>query len=258
MRCDRSRRELIPGYHAVRETLLRGFPAAEALWIVHGRRSVRLESLCVLAAERGIPVIEVDASELESGAPGIAHQGVALLSAPFSYTPLDDAVGAVERSESGLVLVLDHITDEGNFGAILRTAAFFGVHCVVIPKDRSAQVTPSVVKRASGAHAFTCVSRVVNLGRAIEQLKEAGYWVVGAAGEAPAPFDEFDWRVPVALVMGNERKGLGTAVRKSCDHLVSIPSVGPVESLNVSVAAGVLLGEASRQRRGMWERTAAG
>lgn len=245
----RQGRQMIPGYHAVRETLLKGFPGAEALWIVPGKRSGRLEEICSLAGRRGIPVVEVQSADLEKTAPGVAHQGVALLVADFNYAPIEDISDKIpDGTGHRLILALDHITDEGNFGAVIRTAAFFGVEALVIPKDRSAQVTPAVLKRASGAHSAVAVSRVVNLSRALEHLKQAGIWVVGASGEASRSCYDFDWRLPVALVLGNESKGLGTAVRKACDHLVSIPAAGPVESLNVSVAAGVLLGEISRQR----------
>ena len=246
---DRSPRQIIPGYHAVRETLLKDFPAVEALWVVPGRRSGRVGEVCAIARRRGIPIVEVQASDLERGAPGVAHQGMALLAAEFAYTPIEDiAEKPAAASKERLILVLDHITDEGNFGAIIRTAAFFGVEAVVIPKDRSAQVTPSVLKRSSGAHAAVAVSRVVNLVRSVDHLRQAGLWIVGASGEASMPVYDFDWKVPVALVLGNERKGLGVAVRKACDQLVAIPSSSRVESLNVSVAAGVLLGEITRQR----------
>ncbi len=244
-------RQIIPGYHAVREALLRGLPGMEALWIAPGRRSGRVEEILSLARERRIPVVEVQTSELDRNAPGVAHQGVALVAGEFLYTPIEDVIsGKPDRRTEKLILVLDHITDEGNFGAIIRTAAFFGVDALVIPRDRSARVTASVMKRASGAHTGIAVSRVVNLPRAIEQMKKSGLWVVGASGGAETPVHGFDWTVPVALVLGNERKGVGPAVRKACDQLVSIPSASPVESLNVSVAAGVLLWEILRQRGG--------
>jgi len=247
---DKDRREIIPGYHAVREALLKGFPGVESLWVVPGKRSSRIEGILSLARERGIPVVDVRASDLERLAPGVAHQGVALSVEGFVYTPLEDVIDQPAGSpESRLVLALDHITDEGNFGAILRTSAFFGVEAVVIPKDRSVRVTASVLKRSSGAHSSVAVSREVNLNRALSVLKKAGFWIIGAAGESKLSLYDFDWRVPVALVLGNERKGLGDAVRKNCDGLVSIPGSGAVESLNVSVAAGVLLAEILRQRK---------
>jgi 23S rRNA (guanosine2251-2'-O)-methyltransferase len=247
---DKGRRDLIPGYHAVREALLKGFPRAESLWIVPGKRSRRVEEVLLLARRRGIPIVEVRAPDLERLAPGVAHQGVALSVGGFVYTPLEDVIDrSAAEFESRWILALDHITDEGNFGAILRTAAFFGVDAVVIPKDRSVRVTPAVLKRASGAHSSVAVSRVVNLNRALSLLKEAGFWILGAAGESERSVYDFDWRVPVAVVVGNEQKGLGDAVRKRCDGLVSIPGSGAVESLNVSVATGVLLAEIARQRQ---------
>jgi 23S rRNA (guanosine2251-2'-O)-methyltransferase len=249
---DDSRQHLVPGYHAVRETLLKESSAVEALWTVPGKRSGRQEEIYRLARQRGIPIIEVRVSDLDVNACGAAHQGVALLVKEFAYLPIEDLAEKVpDASHERLVLVLDHITDEGNFGSIIRSAAFFGVEALVIPRDRSVRVTSAVLKRASGAHAGVAVSRVVNLSRALDLLRHAGLWIVGSAGEASMPIYDFDWRLPVALVLGNERKGLGAAVRKGCDQLVSIPSVGQVESLNVSVAAGVVLGEIVRQRRVM-------
>jgi 23S rRNA (guanosine2251-2'-O)-methyltransferase len=246
---DKGRPDIIPGYHAVREALLKGFPRAESLWIVRGKRSGRIEEVLLLARRQEIPVVEVRASDLERLAPGVAHQGVALSVEEFIYTPLEDAIEEpMAVSDARLFLALDHITDEGNFGAILRTAAFFGVEAVVIPKDRSARVTPAVLKRSSGAHSSVAVSRVVNLNRALSHLKNAGFWIMGAAGGSKLSVYDFDWRLPVTVVLGNEQKGLGEVVRKNCDGLISIPGSGAVESLNVSVAAGVVLSEIVRQR----------
>jgi len=247
---SKDRRDIVPGYHAVREALLKSLPTVESLWVVPGRRSGRIEEIRLLAGQRGIPIVEVRASELDRLAPGVVHQGVALSVGEFTYTPLEDLIEEPAAGcESRLILALDHITDEGNFGAIIRTAAFFGVEAIVIPRDRSVRVTPSVLKRSSGAHFLVPVSRVVNLSRGLDLLKRAGFWIMGAAGESTISLYDFDWTVPVVLLLGNERKGLGVAVRKRCDGLVSIPGTGGVESLNVSVAAGVLLAEITRQRR---------
>jgi 23S rRNA (guanosine2251-2'-O)-methyltransferase len=249
MPMDKGRPDIIPGYHAVREALLRGVPGAQSLWIVPGRRSERREEILSLAGQRGIPVVDVRASDLDRLAPGVAHQGVALCVEEFVYTPLEDVIDQpTADSDRRLILALDHITDEGNFGAILRTAAFFSVEGVVIPKDRSVRVTSSVLKRSSGGHVSVPVSRVVNVNRALSLLKTSGFWIMGADGESTLSVYDFDWRVPVAVVLGNEQKGLGDSVRKNCDGLVSIPGSGDVESLNVSVAAGILLSEIVRQR----------
>lgn len=142
----------------------------------------------------------------------------------------------------------DHITDEGNLGALIRTAAFFGVHGLILPKDRSAKITGKLLKRTSGAYASLPISRVVNLGRALDLLAAKGFWIIGAAGEAQESLYHFDWDRDVVLILGSESKGLSHLVRGRCHELVKIPGSGRVESLNLSVAGGVILSEIARQR----------
>lgn len=146
------------------------------------------------------------------------------------------------------MLAVDHITDEGNLGAIIRTAAFFGVHGLILPKDRSARVTSRVMKNSAGGYAHVPVSVVVNLGRALDDLKEEGFWIIGAAGEGRESIYTFDWKRDLVLVLGNEEKGISQGIRKRCHELVNIPESGPIQALNVSVAAGVILSEITRQR----------
>jgi 23S rRNA (guanosine2251-2'-O)-methyltransferase len=167
----------------------------------------------------------------------------------FAYADLGEIVRESGRlSGSGFLVAADHITDEGNLGALVRTAAFFGSHGLILPKDRSARVTERVIKRSSGGIAHLPVVQVVNLGRTLDHLREKGFWIVGAAGEAEDSIHEFDWKRDLVLVLGSEDKGLSRSVRGRCDHLVRIPGAGSVRALNVSVAAGIIFAEILRQR----------
>ena len=167
----------------------------------------------------------------------------------FAYDDFHEIIRrSLQENPPGLLLAADHITDEGNLGALIRTAAFFETHGLIIPKDRSAQITPAVLKRASGAHLRLPTARVTNLGRALDDLTKKGFWIIGTAGEAESSIYDFDWKRPLVLVLGSEQKGLSPSTRKRCHQLVRIPSPGNVESLNVSVAGGVILSEICRQR----------
>ncbi len=184
--------------------------------------------------------------------PGIAHQGIVAVSGAFTYTDLERIIDSSLKSEGhGLVIAADHITDEGNLGALIRTAAFFGAHGLIIPKDRSARVTSKVLKRSSGAFVHLPVAQVVNMGRALDILEKKGFWIIGASGDGAESIYQFDWKRSLVLVLGNEQKGLSQAVRKRCQQVVRIPSAGSVESLNLAVATGVVLAEARRQSRNL-------
>ena len=241
---------LIPGFHAVREALLRGRVALKEVWVAGGRLSPRLRELVELAAGMGVPVLEKPPAVFAGRFPDVAHQGVAAVAAPFAYADLEEtARSALDRAEEALFVALDHVTDEGNLGALIRTSAFFGAQGMILPRDRSAGISPRVLKRASGACAVLPVVQVVNLVRSLQQLKAMGYWAVGTAGESSVSIYDFDWRRPTVLIMGNEEKGLSPGIRKSCDQLVAIPGSGLMESLNVSVAGGVVLAEIRRRHR---------
>lgn len=181
--------------------------------------------------------------------PGITHQGIVALTGTFSYVDIEDLVRRPLGTKGfRIILAADHITDEGNLGALMRTAAFFGVEGLILPRDRSAQVTGKLLKRTAGAYLHLPVAQVVNLGRALEILRERGFWIVGAAGESPVSIYDFDWKRDTVLILGSESKGLSRSVRNHCDELVGIPGKGTVESLNVSVAGGIILAEVTRQR----------
>jgi len=240
---------LIPGFHAVRETLRHGKNALEEIWIVEGKRSGRTEEILRLAEAQNISVHFKLKSEIADILENISHQGIVGVAKAFVYADFHQVMHhSHQQGSSALLLAADHITDEGNLGALIRTAAFFGAHGLIIPKDRSARITPAVLKRASGAHLHLSIARVTNLGRALDELSEKGLWIVGTAGEAALSIYDFDWKRPLVLVFGNEQKGLSPSVRKRCHQLVGIPSPGAVESLNISVSGGAILSEICRQR----------
>lgn len=240
----------IPGFHGIREALVHGPSPIRELWLAEGKKSQRTKEILGMAKEQNIPVHFVRIAELENRFPGLVHQGMVAVSDPFSYRSLTEIAKRAERSQgTGLILAADHITDEGNLGALIRAGAFFRADGLVIPKDRAAQVSPGVIKRSSGGAGLLPICRVVNLRRVLDSLSEMGFWVIGSAGESPQSIYSFDWNRNLVLVLGNEERGLSPSVRKGCHALVSIPRFGSMESLNISVAAGVILGEIRRQQK---------
>ncbi|MFO7600593.1 MAG: 23S rRNA (guanosine(2251)-2'-O)-methyltransferase RlmB [Candidatus Desulfacyla sp.] len=240
---------LIPGFHAVREILIREGRSVREIWIASGKKPGRAEEILRMAKERNIPVAFKDPAEFSRRFPGVAHQGIVAVAQTFAYADLEQIMGAALQSGGyGLILVADHITDQGNLGALIRTAAFFGAHGIIIPEDRSARVDPAMLKRSAGACAHIPVARVVNIGRTLDLLAKKGFWIIGTSGDASTSIYGFDWKRHAALVLGNEQKGLSRPSLKSCHEVVSIPSHGVMESLNVSVAAGAVLSEIIRQR----------
>ena len=232
----------IYGVHPVLEALRAG--TVRRLRIAE-RAGERLREVIDQATQAGVRVERVPQEAIDRLARGVTHQGV------IADVESERAVGLRELAEgpSPLIVVLDAIEDPHNLGAILRTADAAGVSGVVIQSRRSALHAGTVAKTSAGALSHVRVAEVVNIARAIEELKELGVWSVGLAGEAAQPNDEVDLTGPVALVMGAEGAGLRRLVREKCDFLVSIPMAGHVGSLNVSVAAGIALFEAVRQRR---------
>ena len=215
---------------------------------VSGRGDTRLVDLLAVALARGVRVERTDAQALDRAARGGVHQGiVADVEAPRDYSVQELVAAAAPAAP--LLVVLDGIEDPQNVGAILRTADAAGVHGVVRQTRHSAALDGAAAKASAGALSHVRIATVVNIARAVEELKEAGVWTVGLAGEAADRYDAVDFRLPTALVLGAEGPGLRRLVRERCDRLVSIPMGGAVQSLNVSVAAGVTLFEAVRQRR---------
>lgn len=241
----------IYGLMPVLEALRSGQRPLQHITIAEGARHERLQELLELARSKRVPVHRAPRLALDRALPGLTHQGVIARTAASSYS---DAEELLERLASQteivpLVLGLDAIEDPRNLGAILRTAECAGVTAVFIPERRAVGLTATVAKTAAGALEHVSVARVANLVQLIERLKQLNIWVVGASGDAPQTYTDWDWTVPTALFLGNENSGLHRLVRERCDALVRIPLRGRIESLNVSVAAGVILYEALRQRQ---------
>ncbi|MBM3820700.1 MAG: 23S rRNA (guanosine(2251)-2'-O)-methyltransferase RlmB [Acidimicrobiia bacterium] len=238
---------IVYGINPVLEALRAG--RAQEIRVAAGgvQKHERLRALTALARQHNVPVREVPPDVLQRDARGGVHQGVvATVDDARDYSVEDLVRGA---PAAPLIVVLDGIEDPQNLGAILRTADAAGADGVVIQSRRSAALGGAAAKASAGAVAHVRMAEVVNIARALEDLKEAGVWTVGLAGDAPAPYDSIDFTVPSAIVLGAEGSGLRRLVRERCDFLARIPMGGHVESLNVSVAAGITLFEAVRQRR---------
>ena len=239
--------DVVYGIHVVEEALASG----EELRSVHvaddRKRDPLLRKIVAQAKERGINV-RFEPRDFFTKLPFKTHQGVVALAPPFQYADLAEVVGRRKHAHA-LYVVLDHLTDPHNVGAIVRTAECAGADAVILPERRSAGVNATVRKAAAGAAAYLPVVRVTNVNEAIRTLKKAGVWVAGAmAGDGSVPMAQADFDRDLALVIGAEGTGLAPLVRRECDYLVAIPLLGRTESLNASVAAGVLLYEAVRQR----------
>ena len=245
--------DIIYGLIPVLEALRAGGKKLEQITIAEGAKHQRFRELLNLARQAGVPVHRAPRLALDRALPGVTHQGVIARTAAAGYRDADDLLdelsSQVGTAAPPLILALDAVEDPRNLGAILRTAECAGVGGVFIPERRAAGLTATVTKTAAGALEYIPVARVTNLVQLIEQLKQRNIWVVGAAADGNSDYTEWDWTVPSALFLGGEGTGLHRLVRERCDTLVRIPLQGRIESLNVSVAAGVILYEALRQRR---------
>lgn len=239
------------GIHAVREALEAGSPF-DRIVIAKGRQDSRVEDIVRLARERGIAVRFEDRAQLDRLANSRDHQGVVAIAVARAASTLQDILDRANPSkgQQGLIVLLDGVEDPHNLGAIIRTALAAGAHGVVIPERRAAGLTDTVARASAGALAHLPIAKVTNLARSMEELKEAGYWLVGLDENGEKTYTEVDYTTPTGIVMGGEGQGLHDLTRKRCDFVVSLPTTGPVKSLNVSVATGVVLFEALRQRRG--------
>ena len=238
------------GIHAVDSLLRRAPQRILALFVQTDRNDKRIQSLLTLAKNQGVSVTRVPKSDLDAQV-AERHQGVVAVIEPASSEgnlSERDLVAYVSGVERPLVLVLDGVTDPHNLGACLRSADAAGVHVVVVPKDNSAELNATARKVASGAAEAIPLVRVTNLARTLNALKEAGLWVVGTTGEADTVLYDQDLTLPVVIVMGAEGPGMRRLTTDACDFLVKLPMAGDVSSLNVSVATGVCLFEAVRQR----------
>ena len=238
--------DILYGKNPVLEALRSGRPARKLVVAAGTRDEARLREILGLASERGIPVEESPRRRLDDIAHTEHHQGVAGYFHARPPLHLDDLLAAARSP--GLLLVLDGIQDPQNLGALTRTADAAGADGIVIARDRATGVTGAAAKASAGATEWVPVCVVSNLAQALRRIGDAGYWRVGLAGEAEQRYDSFDYRSPVALVVGAEGAGLRELTRARCDVLVSLPMLGRVSSLNAGVAGGLLLYEAARQR----------
>lgn len=244
------REESVGGWHAVLALLKTAPERVLSVSLDRSRKGPRRVELLEAARRAGVAVEETSNDRLDRMAGHTQHQGVVARCRPAEeYGEADLPVFLAKLTAPPFLLVLDGIQDPHNLGACLRSADAAGVQAVILPRDNSAPLTPVVSKVASGAAETVPMFRVTNLARTLDVLKEAGVWLVGTAGDADKDIYAMDLRGPLALVLGAEGTGLRRLTRDKCDHLVRIPMAGMVESLNVSVAAGVCLFEAVRQRR---------
>lgn len=241
--------ETIYGLHAVRVMLERHPERVHSVRIAERREDPRVRAIDDLAQRHHRPVERVDAQTLKRELGEVAHQGVAADITPLPPWSEDELLTALAGAKAPLLLGLDGVQDPHNLGACLRSADACGALAVIVPRDRAAQLTPTARKVAVGAAETTPVVSVTNLARTLRLLKQAGLWVIGADAAADKRADEVDLTGPVVITLGAEGTGLRHLTRQNCDFLVRLPQLGAVESLNVSVAAGMLLYEALRQRR---------
>lgn len=241
--------EWIAGKHSVIEALKSG-RTINKIWLAEQAQKHLVQPIIAEAKKAGVIVQQADKRKLDQMVPGIQHQGVVAQAAPYAYAEVEDLLAAAAAKEQApFLILLDEIEDPHNLGSILRTADCTGAHGVIVPKRRSASITATVSKTSAGAVEYVPVARVSNLGQTIDRLKEAGIWVVGTDVEAKEPvFGNNVFTGPVAVVIGNENKGMGRLIREKCDVLVKLPMEGRINSLNASVAAGVVMYEVLRGR----------
>jgi len=247
---DDRREGLIEGRNAVIEALRAGRPI-DKIYIAKGDTDATLRQIAAKAREKGIVVVAADRRKLDNMSMTKSHQGVIALAAVREYSTIEDILKiAGERGEKPLIVICDEISDPHNLGAIIRTAECAGAHGVIVPKRRSAGVTPIISKTSAGAVEHIAVARVSNITAAIKELQKAGVWVFGTAADGETRLWDADFKGASAIVIGSEGKGMGRLVGESCDFRVSIPMFGKISSLNASASAAILLYEAVRQRKG--------
>lgn len=239
---------IITGRQPVLEALKAGTPIQKIV-LLSGLQGRVIDDLRKLARDRNVRCEEVDRRVLGEIAPDAVTQGVVAIVPSRNLPSLEDLLAAVtRRQEPGFLLVCDEIEDPQNLGALVRTAECAGAHGIIVPRHHSAPISSTVVKASAGATEHLPIAEVTNITRALESLKEAGYWVVGLAGEGDRIYTEIDYTGPIAVVVGNEGRGIRRLVREQCDFLARIPLHGRIASLNASVAGALVLFEAARQR----------
>ena len=241
--------EIIFGKNPIKE-VLNSNRHVYRLLIVKYLRGSYVEEIKTLAEKRNIPVERVDQSELYQLLHHNKHQGVMAQVEPFQYQKIENILSIAERrSENPIIVFLDRIEDPHNFGAIIRSAETAGIHGIIIPKDHAVQVTPIVEKTSVGATAYVPIVRVSNLVQTIRSLKKRGFWFYGISQGGDLELDKVDFKGPIGIVLGSEGRGIRRLVQEQCDFLVRIPMYGKINSLNVSVAAGVVFFEIRKKLR---------
>lgn len=240
--------DVIYGRNPIIEALESGH-TIDKIFIQEGARHSQIGIIRNLAKERGVVYQFVDKRKLDRMTDGENHQGVAAFAAAHKYADVGDILAAARaKNEPPFIIIADGLNDPHNLGSIIRSANAAGAHGVIIPKNRSVSLNSVVAKVSTGAVEYTPVARVTNIAQTIEKLKKEGLWICGTALEASEDYFEADLTGALAIVIGSEGEGISRIVRESCDFLVKIPMIGQTESLNASVAAGILLYESLRQR----------
>jgi len=220
----------------------------EQVYILFGQQGNIINAIRVAAKKRGIKCNQIPLERFRTYAPSQNAQGVIALKQDFKFSSLDEILAESKRTSLPLVLILDEIQDPHNVGAILRSAECSGMNGVILTKHNSATITSTVTKTSAGATEHLKICQVNNLSQTIDELKEKGFWIVGSSLENAKNYNEIDYKIPTALIVGNEEKGIRKLTASKCDFLVRIPMTGKIQSLNVSVATGILLFEILRQR----------
>ena len=237
----------VPGRNAVRE-LLKSGRTIEKIYVQTGEREGSITVLAAEALSRNIPLIEVEKAKLDKLCGYEQHQGIVAIASEKEYVEIEDLLKiAEERGEKPLIVIADNVSDPHNLGAIIRCAEGAGAHGIIIPKRRSACITPAVAKASAGATEHLAAVKCVNVTETIKKLKDLGIWVFAAEADGE-DYTKVDFTIPCAIVVGSEENGVSPLVKKNCDYIVSLPMRGKVNSLNVSTASAVLLYEAIRQR----------
>lgn len=238
---------IICGRNSVLEAVRSG-REIDRLLVAHGVSGGSVSAIIAKCSAKGILIKEVSPQKLDYYCMGANHQGVAIMFASQEYSTVKDILEYAEtKGEKPFIIICDEIEDPHNLGAIIRSAEACGVHGIIIPKRRSASLNATVAKSASGALEYMRVARVTNISNTIDELKQKGVWVFGADMNG-TDYTKLDFNIPCAIVIGNEGKGIGTLVAKKCDEIISLPMCGKINSLNASVAAGVLMYEVVRKR----------
>jgi 23S rRNA (guanosine2251-2'-O)-methyltransferase len=246
---EEARPKLIAGRQPVIEALKSQSTMIEKIYLLHGIRGSQIDKIKNLARKKGVPFVELNKQRFRELASDIATQGVIAVISEAKYISIDDILNtAKEKNEPPFILILDEIVDPQNFGALVRTAECAGVHGIITTKHHTAIINSTVARASAGAVAHVGIAKVTNLAQTLDELKEKGIWIVGADANAPKYYYEVDYTMPVAIVIGNEGRGLRFLTKQKCDFLVKIPMYGKVESLNASVAGALIMYEVVRAR----------